>query len=125
MQPSFYDKKHGKNAKPSARVIFLPFLFLSPNLQGDLKIIGPAVYDRGVENGHRAAETAAQNYPPLRQWLQYACQEYVELLKKNRFLISMSRRGNPYDNAFAESFMKTLKKEGAMAYGNIRASLMS
>ena len=25
--------------------------------------------------------------------------------------ISMSRRGNPYDNAFAESFMKTLKAE--------------
>jgi len=43
--------------------------------------------------------------------VQYACYEYVELLTKHNFLISMSRSGNPYDNAFAESFMKTLKKE--------------
>jgi putative transposase len=43
--------------------------------------------------------------------VQYACQEYVELLTENKFIISMSRSGNPYDNAFAESFMKTLKKE--------------
>jgi putative transposase len=43
--------------------------------------------------------------------VQYACLEYVELLNKNHFRISMSRSGNPYDNAFAESFMKTLKKE--------------
>ena len=43
--------------------------------------------------------------------VQYACLEYVELLNRNHFRISMSRSGNPYDNAFAESFMKTLKKE--------------
>ena len=43
--------------------------------------------------------------------VQYACLEYVELLNQNQFRISMSRSGNPYDNAFAESFMKTLKKE--------------
>ena len=43
--------------------------------------------------------------------VQYACKEYVELLKNNNIQISMSRSGNPYDNAFAESFMKTIKKE--------------
>lgn len=43
--------------------------------------------------------------------VQYACTEYVALLKHYKFQISMSRRGNPYDNAFAESFMKTLKHE--------------
>ncbi len=43
--------------------------------------------------------------------VQYACHDYVDLLKLNQFQISMSRSGNPYDNAFAESFMKTLKKE--------------
>lgn len=43
--------------------------------------------------------------------VQYACHEYTELLKKNGFQISMSRSGNPYDNAYAESFMKTLKHE--------------
>lgn len=43
--------------------------------------------------------------------VQYACMDYVELLKQHYFRISMSRSGNPYDNAFAESFMKTLKNE--------------
>jgi transposase InsO family protein len=43
--------------------------------------------------------------------VQYACQEYIDLLTLHQFKISMSRSGNPYDNAFAESFMKTLKKE--------------
>lgn len=43
--------------------------------------------------------------------VQYASQEYTQLLKDHGIRISMSRRGNPYDNAFAESFMKTLKHE--------------
>lgn len=45
------------------------------------------------------------------QGVQYACNEYVELLEELGIKISMSRKGNPYDNAFAESFMKTLKSE--------------
>jgi putative transposase len=43
--------------------------------------------------------------------LQYACREYVQRLEENGITISMSRPGNPYDNAWAESFMKTLKVE--------------
>jgi putative transposase len=43
--------------------------------------------------------------------VQYCCQAYVEKLQANGFVISMSRAGNPYDNAKAESFMKTLKSE--------------
>jgi len=43
--------------------------------------------------------------------VQYACNDYIELLNENKIQISMSRSGNPYDNAFAESFMKTLKNE--------------
>jgi transposase InsO family protein len=43
--------------------------------------------------------------------VQYASHEYVELLTKHGIVISMSRRGNPYDNAHAESFIKTLKYE--------------
>lgn len=43
--------------------------------------------------------------------VQYASKEYTELLKQYEITISMSRKGNPYDNAFAESFMKTLKYE--------------
>lgn len=45
------------------------------------------------------------------QGVQYACNEYVNRLKELGIRISMSRKGNPYDNAFAESFMKTLKAE--------------
>jgi putative transposase len=43
--------------------------------------------------------------------VQYASHDYIALLEANGFLISMSRTGNPYDNAKAESFMKTLKCE--------------
>jgi len=42
---------------------------------------------------------------------QYCSREYVQRLEAAGFQISMSRRGNPYDNAKAESFMKTLKAE--------------
>jgi len=45
------------------------------------------------------------------QGVQYASKDYVECLKAHSIQISMSRKGNPYDNAFAESFMKTLKVE--------------
>jgi transposase InsO family protein len=42
---------------------------------------------------------------------QYACAEYTEILAAYDIQPSMSRVGNPYDNAKAESFMKTLKQE--------------
>lgn len=41
--------------------------------------------------------------------VQYLCKDYVALLKENGFHISCSRKANPYDNAWTESFMKTLK----------------
>lgn len=43
--------------------------------------------------------------------IQYACQAYTDLLRQHGVRISMSRPGNPYDNALAESFLKTLKYE--------------
>jgi putative transposase len=43
--------------------------------------------------------------------VQYAAHEYIDVLRAYQFRISMSRKGNPYDNAAAESFMKTLKTE--------------
>jgi putative transposase len=43
--------------------------------------------------------------------VQYASGNYTDLLKDNKVRISMSRTGNPYDNATCESFMKTLKYE--------------
>jgi putative transposase len=63
------------------------------------------------------------------QGVQYASLEYVSRLKEKGIRISMSRKGNPYDNAFAESFFKTFKYEEVylweyetfdMAYKNIK-----
>jgi transposase InsO family protein len=43
--------------------------------------------------------------------VQYASSVYTDLLKEQGIRISMSRPGNPYDNAQAERFMRTLKYE--------------
>lgn len=43
--------------------------------------------------------------------VQYASKQYTELLQQHQIVISMSRTGNPYDNARCESFLKTLKYE--------------
>jgi len=45
------------------------------------------------------------------QGVQYAARDYVDTLHFHGFRISMARKGNPYDNAVAESFLKTLKAE--------------
>ena len=44
--------------------------------------------------------------------VQYASHKYAQLLRDNGITISMSRKGNPWDNAKCESFMKTLKHFG-------------
>lgn len=43
--------------------------------------------------------------------VQYASEEYIRILGKHQMIPSMSRPGNPYDNASCESFIKTLKQE--------------
>jgi len=45
------------------------------------------------------------------QRVQYTSSDYVKELLKHGFKISMARRGNPYENAVCESFIKTLKDE--------------
>ena len=42
---------------------------------------------------------------------QYTCEAYIRFLMDNKFQISMSRLATPEDNAYIESFFKTLKKE--------------
>ncbi|NJD78935.1 MAG: IS3 family transposase, partial [Candidatus Methanoperedens sp.] len=61
------------------------------------------------------------------QGVQYASIEYVNYLKDICVQISMSRKGNPYDNAFAESFMKTLKYEEVYLneYGNFNDAIQN
>src|SRR4051794_36157190 len=48
---------------------------------------------------------------------QYACKDYATVLADHHIKASMSRVGNPYDNAKAERFMKTLKHEEVHASG--------
>ena len=43
--------------------------------------------------------------------VQYASRDYTQVLGQHGIRISMSRRGNVYDNSLAESFIKTLKYE--------------
>jgi len=50
------------------------------------------------------------------QGVQYASEEYISELKRHGFVVSMSRTGNPYDNAMMESFFKTLKQEEVYLY---------
>jgi transposase InsO family protein len=64
--------------------------------------------------GRRSPEPGAIHHSD--QGVQYASAEYVNELKSHGLLISMSRRGNPYDNARMESFFKTLKQEEVYLY---------
>ena len=45
------------------------------------------------------------------QGVEYAAHEYRELLEQHGFIRSMSRKGNPLDNAEVESYFHTLKAE--------------
>jgi putative transposase len=83
------------------------------------RVIGWAL-DRTLEAdlAIAALQMALQRRSPLEglthhsdRGVQYACHDYTRLLNDHGIRISMSRKGNPYDNAFCESFMKTLKYE--------------
>jgi len=61
------------------------------------------------------AITARQSPPGLvhhsDRGVQYASDEYLQVLQSYQMIPSMSRPANPYDNASCESFMRTLKRE--------------
>jgi transposase InsO family protein len=62
------------------------------------------------------------------QGVQYAATDYVTVLQEHKIQISMSRTGNPYDNAKAERFMRTLKYEEIYmndyeTFAEVRASI--
>lgn len=52
---------------------------------------------------------AAPQFHHSDQGVQYACDDYVNLLKERGIKISMSAKANPYENGICESFFKTLK----------------
>jgi len=59
--------------------------------------------------------------------VRYACREYVAPLQAANMKISMSRTGNPFDNAHMESFFKTIKYEEVHRsnYETLRLSMTS
>jgi putative transposase len=83
------------------------------------KAIGYALSDQiDTDLSLRALQMALQRRNPPAgvihhsdRGVQYAAHEYIDVLRVYQFRISMSRKGNPYDNAAAESFIKTLKTE--------------
>ncbi len=88
---------------------------------GDRKVIGWAlsVTMKAIDTVIPAFNMAQKNRPVTQdlifhsdQGIQYACNEFRNLLEKNPLITrSMSRKGNCWDNAVAESFFKTLKAE--------------
>jgi transposase InsO family protein len=96
------------------------FIYLAVILDAySRRVIGWAL-GRSLENGLtlEALRRAREQRPPTPglvhhsdRGVQYASREYTALLQAQGITISMSRKGNPYDNAIAESFMKTLKYE--------------
>ena len=77
-----------------------------------------AALDQAIEARNPAPDSLIHHSD---RGVQYACDDYVERLKQRRIAVSMSRPANPYDNAKAESFMKTLKTEevNGKAYANL------
>lgn len=66
----------------------------------------------------RALENAINRYKPLEglihhsdRGVQYCSKEYQKILNKHGMICSMSRKGNCYDNACAETFFSTIKCE--------------
>ncbi len=55
--------------------------------------------------------------------VQYACGDYTERLERAGIQPSMSRPGCPWDNAMAESFMRTLKREEVDGRADAEASI--
>jgi putative transposase len=100
--------------------ILTGFVYLAAILDAcSRKVIGYAV-SRGLETALtlEALRMAISRRHPVPgvihhsdQGIQYASDEYIAELKVYGFEISMSRTGNPYDNATMESFFKTLKYE--------------
>ena len=96
------------------------FVFLAVILDGySRRVIGWAL-DRTLEDeltltalrialSHRMIEPGLVHHSD--RGTQYASGDYTDLLKAHGITISMSRKGNPWDNAACESFMKTLKYE--------------
>jgi len=77
---------------------------LDDNLKAQLAV-------RALENALAGRPVSSSLIHHSDRGVQYCSGDYVDMLRSHGIQISMSRTGNPYDNALAESFMRTLKCE--------------
>jgi putative transposase len=107
-----------------ADITYLPtgegWLYLAAILERDTRrVVGWALRPHlGQELARSALEMALQHHPPAGRGMhhsdrgvQYASHAYSRRLAQAGFTLSMSRRGNCWDNAVVESFFATLTKE--------------
>ena len=96
------------------------FVYLAVILDGySRKVVGWALErSLGAALPLAALEEAIQQRQPAAglvhhsdRGVQYASGQYVRILNQRQIIPSMSRPGNPYDNAHCETFFKTLKRE--------------
>ena len=101
------------------------FVYLAVILDGfSRKVVGWALERTLATRLPKAAleKAIAERQPPpglvhhSDRGVQYAADEYLQVLQAHQMIPSMSRPGNPYDNASCESFMKTLKREEIYAH---------
>lgn len=78
---------------------------LSPSMKTETTVI--AAFNRAVQ--YRKPKAGFIFHSD--RGVQYACNEFKNLIQKYKTLQSMSRKGNCWDNAVAESFFKTIKVE--------------
>lgn len=91
----------------------------------DRKVIGWALSTtmKAVETSIEALKMALSNRNRSENLIfhsdrgvQYACNDFTKIINKNNITQSMSRKGNCWDNAVAESFFKTIKTESIYQY---------
>jgi putative transposase len=96
------------------------FLYLAVVLDAySRRVVGWALDDSlqarlvlaALHNAIRERQPAAGLVHHSDRGAQYASREYIAVLEEHGIEASMSRAGNPYDNARCESFLKTLKQE--------------
>jgi putative transposase len=80
---------------------------IGPNMKTDLimRALNYALQSRGLKNANNQIIFHSD------QGSQYTSYEFRNLLKSNKFIQSMSAKGNCYDNAVCESFFHSLKTE--------------
>jgi transposase InsO family protein len=74
------------------------------------KTLSPALTISALKNAIDSRDTSSLIHHSD-QGFQYCSNHYIEILKDNGIVISMSDKANPYDNAKMESFFRTLKVE--------------